>query len=113
VPYTVFQLIVLFAVPPIVLFGAASSRPEWLSPVGRWAERYAYGIYLLSYPCLEAFREFGDYFGVPKPTLGNFPAYLVQVALILLVVHLIVRLVDEPVRKWGDRKFFQASAVAD
>jgi peptidoglycan/LPS O-acetylase OafA/YrhL len=113
VPYAWFQLIVLFAVPPIVLLGAASSKPEWLSRFGAWAERHAYGIYLLSYPCLEAFRALGVYSTLPKQTLGNFPAYLVQVALIILVVHLVVSWLDEPIRRWGDHQFFKAPGTVN
>ena len=112
VPYAWFQLIVLFAVPPLVLLGAASTRPDWLSPFGRLADRYSYGIYLLSYPCLEAFRQIGEHFALPKQALGNFPAYLGQVAVILLVVYLAVRFLDEPIRRRGDQAFPESPAAA-
>jgi peptidoglycan/LPS O-acetylase OafA/YrhL len=107
-----FQLALLFVIPLIVLIGAASLEPRWISSWGAVAKRHAYGIYLLSYPSLLGFRQLGNILGVSEQTMGSFAGYLVVTGLIVLLVHVFVRVIDEPIRRSLDEKFFETSGAA-
>jgi peptidoglycan/LPS O-acetylase OafA/YrhL len=87
--YVSLPLLVV-AMPIVVLLSATAINPSWLRGVARQAGRLAYGLYMLSYPVLIAFRHGVEAIGRPQSALGLLCFYILVLGSIAVVSHVAV-----------------------
>ncbi len=104
--YEAVMVAVLF--PLIILSGAHSQIGRWEMAVCKFAGRISYPLYILHFPFLLIYMNFVTFKKPPTAT-----AYMAGVAAFIIVVTfawLVVRLYDEPVRRWMKRLTLNALA---
>jgi len=81
--------LVAFAVPSLVLLGAASARPGWLLPLGRRAEASALAIYLLGFPIMIVWRSAESYFDHPSGLAGSPFGFMLLLTSVVVASELV------------------------
>ena len=93
------QLVVM---PLLVWLGALSTCPACLTGFLQRAGRYVYPMYLLHFPVLTEFKAVGSRLGVAGHHMASLMSYILALALVVLASHLVVRLIDDPLRRKFD-----------
>ena len=98
-PFNIIRLpLVLFAVPLMVLLGAAGSNPCWQRGIAQLGGRLAHGIYILCAPVMVGVRAVAAFLHLPKPVAFGPLSFLLQLALVLVLAYANWRFIEAPLR---------------
>ena len=109
-------LMVILVFPVVILLGAHSSGPESLNGVRvnricSWLGRLSYPLYIIHYPFVYWAWDFA-FFGHPRPGVMTYAMLATFPAMIGLAAA-VMRLYDEPVRRWLVRTTARRQAITD
>ncbi|HUP11208.1 MAG TPA: acyltransferase [Niastella sp.] len=94
--------VVIFYFPVIIMLGAGALRHKTTQAVCRFSGKISYPLYMVHYPFIWIFYSYIEKY---KPSIGTM-AWMTAIGtvLLLLLAYVVMKFVDEPVRKWLSKR---------
>ena len=94
-------LVIIFYFPFIIMLGAGGITKKTTQALCRFSGKISYPFYMVHYPFIWIFYCYVEKY---KPTIGTMTWIIIFGTLsLLLLAYLVMKYVDEPVRKWLSR----------
>lgn len=91
-------LVVIFYFPFLIMLGAGALTHKATHAICRFSGKISYPLYMVHYPFIWVFYSYVE---KHKPTMNTMTwIIVVGTVLLLLLAYLVMKYVDEPVRKW-------------
>ncbi|MCS3802163.1 acyltransferase family protein [Niastella sp. OAS944] len=94
-------LVVIFYFPFLIMQGAGAMTKRSTQALCRFSGKISYPLYMVHYPFIWVFFSYIEKY---KPAMGTIVwVIIIGTALLLAFAYLVMKYVDEPIRKWLSR----------
>lgn len=94
-------LVVIFYFPFLIMLGAGAMTKKSTQALCRFSGKISYPLYMVHYPFIWIFFSYIEKY---KPAMGTtVRIIIIGTALLLAFAYLVLKYIDEPIRKWLSR----------
>jgi peptidoglycan/LPS O-acetylase OafA/YrhL len=91
-------LLVIFYFPLLIMLGAGALTHTWSHTICQFSGKISYPLYMVHYPFIWVYYSYIEKYKPAMPVIIGI--IVVGTPLLLLLAYVVMKYVDEPVRKW-------------